>query len=54
MASNMLKTKIQLRHDTAANWEASNPVLLAAKYSGQGSAAKGTASSGSTKGNLRR
>ena len=29
MASNMLKTKIQLRHDTAANWEAQNPVLLA-------------------------
>lgn len=29
MASNMLKTKIQLRHDTAENWEAQNPILLA-------------------------
>ena len=28
MANNILKTRIQLRHDTAANWTAKNPVLM--------------------------
>lgn len=28
MADNILKTRIQLRHDTAANWAARNPVLM--------------------------
>ena len=28
MADNILKTRIQLRHDTAANWTARNPVLM--------------------------
>ena len=28
MADNILKTRIQLRHDTAANWTAKNPVLM--------------------------
>lgn len=30
MAENILKTKIQLRHDTAANWEANKTVVLLA------------------------
>ena len=30
MAENILKTKIQLRHDTAANWEANKTVILLA------------------------
>lgn len=30
MADNILKTKIQLRHDTAANWEANKTVVLLA------------------------
>ena len=29
MADNILKTRIQLRNDTAANWTTHNPVLLA-------------------------
>ena len=28
MANNILKTRIQLRHDTAANWTEKNPVLM--------------------------
>ncbi len=28
MANNILKTRIQLRHDTAANWAEKNPVLM--------------------------